>query len=336
MAGKKNKSKISKRQQKAKQQKAKKRKLRLVRGGRGTTSGPTVIERPGMPDLEAPEGFRSISFSQAIMEYGAPLMEHAKDDSAMEETFQIAGMVWNYALSVREGKVDRKIEKGIVKGAKSILGLTRDETQELIKKMVARYDYLFPEKIQPKPPAPFMFIRKEVRHIIRPYDYGKLNISDEPISSDADDRHAMDRLRKLDTLVMDQADYPQYQSLLTEVKEKCEGRFRQWLIAKGLAEQADDFAECPYIFLDFVYGYMHDDLIVLKTVSDQYWMEFFEDFLVRKMMADPADYILWPPALKLFYRFLHEKNYMDDPEPIIAQIDQIEPYFIEVLKHQFS
>ena len=64
-------------------------------------------------------------------------------------------------------------------------------------------------------------------------------------------------------------------------------------------------------------------------------MEFFEDFLIRKMMAAPAEYILWPPALKLFYLFLHKKGYLINSDKIIGQIDKIEPYFIKVLKHQF-
>jgi hypothetical protein len=181
-----------------------------------------------------------------------------------------------------------------------------------------------------------MFIRKEVRHLIRPFEYGKLNISDRFIPSDTTDQKALDKLTQLDTLVMDQADYEQFESLLTEVKDKCEERFRQWLVAKGLDEHAEDFAGCLFIFFDFVYGYMHDDVIIIKTVADQYWMEFFEDFLIRKMMAAPAEYILWPPALKLFYQFLHEKGYLNNPDKIIGRIDKIEPYFIEVLKHQFS
>ncbi len=212
------------------------------------------------------------------------------------------------------------------------MGLNIEETQTLIKKMVARYHYLFPEDIQPKPPSPFMFIRKEVRHLIRPFDYAKLNISERLIPPDADDQDAIDKLKKLDTLVLDQADYKQFESLLTEVKDSCEERFRQWLIAKGLDERADELADCPYIFFDFVYGYMHDDVIVLKTVADQYWLEFFEDFLIRKMMVSPPEYVQWPPALKLFYRFLHEKGYLNNPDKIIDRIDKIEPHFIEALK----
>ena len=188
MAGKKDKTKISKRRQKAKQQKMKKRKLRLIKGGGGDTSGPAVAEKPGVPDLGTPEGFRSISFSQAIMEYGAPLMEQAKNDKAMNAALQLSGMFWNYALSVRDRKIDRKIEKEIVKGVESSLGLNKEEAQKLIKKMVARYHYLFPEDIQPKPPSSFMFIRKEVRHLIRPFDYDKLNISDRIVPPDPDDQ----------------------------------------------------------------------------------------------------------------------------------------------------
>ena len=181
-----------------------------------------------------------------------------------------------------------------------------------------------------------MFIRKEVRQPIRPFDYGALNISDRSIPPDADDQDAIDKLTQLDALVMNQADYEQFESLLSEVKDRCEERFRQWLIAKGLDEHAEDFGSCPYIFFDFVYGYMHEDVFVLRTVTDRNWLEFFEDFLIRKMMATLSEYVFWPPALKLFYRFLHEKGYLTHPAKIIGQIEKVEPYFIKVLRHQFS
>jgi len=336
MAGKKDKNKIAKRRQKAKQQKLKKRKLRLVKGGGEGSKEQMIFERPGMPHMGAPEGFRSISFSQAMMEYAAPLMEHAENENSMNAALQLAGLFWNYALSARDGKIDRMTEKEIVKGVKSALGLDTKETQELMQRMVDRYHYLFPEDIQPKPPSPFMFIRKEVRHLIRPFDYGKLNISDRIVPPDNEDQDFIDKLARLDILVRDQADYDRFESLLTEVKEKCVKRFRQWLIAKRAEAYADDFAGCPFIFFDFVYGYMHDDVIVLKTVSERYWTEFFEDFLIRKMMVDPPEYIVWPPALKLFYRFLNEKGYVKNPDKIIQIIDAIESYFIDVLKRQFS
>ena len=141
----------------------------------------------------------------------------------MNAALQLSGLLWNYALSERDGKVDRKIEKEIVKGVKSGLGLNKEDAQKLIQRMVARYHYLFPEDIQPKPPSSFMYIRKEVQHLIRPFDYAKLNISDRFIPSDTDDQDVIDKLTQLDTLVMDQAAYEQFESLLTEVKDRCEG-----------------------------------------------------------------------------------------------------------------
>jgi len=77
MAGKKDKTKIDKRRQKAKQQKTKKRKLRLIKGQGGSSAESIGFERPAFSNMGAPPGFRSISFSQAMMEYAAPLMEHA-------------------------------------------------------------------------------------------------------------------------------------------------------------------------------------------------------------------------------------------------------------------
>jgi insertion element IS1 protein InsB len=56
-------------------------------------------------------------------------------------------------------------------------------------------------------------------------------------------------------------------------------------------------------------------------ISDQLiWniTEFFMDWLMRKVMVQPPEYTLWPPALRLFYRFLSEKGYLDhNLEPIL-------------------
>ena len=57
--------------------KNKKLKLRLIKGEAGGTSGQLVTQGLGMPYLDVPENFRSTSFSQAIMEYGVPIVEHA-------------------------------------------------------------------------------------------------------------------------------------------------------------------------------------------------------------------------------------------------------------------
>ena len=82
---------------------------------------------------------------------------------------------------------------------------------------------------------------------------------------------------------------------------------------------------------------MHDDIVLLKSVGWIYWKEFFEDYLVRKVMVEkPTEYMDWAPALKLFYRFLHKKGYLEDPIPMVSLIDRVEPDFINVLRKQFS
>jgi hypothetical protein len=53
-----------------------------------------------------------------------------------------------------------------------------------------------------------------------------------------------------------------------------------------------------------------------------------------KVMVTPPAYTQWPPALRLFYRFLSEKGYLDDPEPIIAGLPAIEPHFIALVKQR--
>lgn len=318
------KKKIAKRRIKAGERKKKKRALRLVK------------LRPGMPEMEAPEGFRSIAMSQAIMEYAKPLMELLEDKEDLNKALQATMMFWNYALSVEKGETDDKLEKKICKTLKAEFALDKDAAYAFIKKMIERYIYLFPSDIQPEPGVPFMFIRKEVRHLIRPFDYEKLVLSDKVIPPDQEDAKLISKLRKLDRHIYDGADYDAYEELLVSLKDEFEDRFGKWLKAKELKNDSKDFSSCLYIYFDFIYGYMHDEVVIFKAVPEQYFMEFFEDFLIRKLMADPEKYLYWPPSLKLFYQFLYEKEYLDNPETIIHQIDTLEPYFIEVLKKQFS
>ena len=205
----------------------------------------------------------------------------------------------------------------------------------LFTKMIERRSYLFPPDKQPKS-SPFMFIRKEIRHIIMPFDYDALDISDEIIPPDKNDKSLVDRINKLDSQIGASIDYGKYESDFFALKDECQARFEKWLTEKGLKHDPQDFSFCLQTFLDFVYGYGHDDIVVLKSIPSMYFVEFFEDFLLRKMMVEPNEYTYWPPALRLFYEFLYEKGYVDNPEEAVNEIDRIEPYFIEVLKKQFS
>lgn len=332
---KKKKRNISKRRAKAREKIKKKRNLRLVKSR--AAAEPKTILRPGLPHMGSPEGFRSISMSQAMMEYAKPLFEFAKDkEDALNDTLQIGMLIWNYSISIEEGKEDKKIESKIFKSLVSVYSLKRDEAAALLIKMVDRYAYLFPKDKQPEPGTPFMFIRKEVHYLIKPFDYKRLALSNEIFSANQKDAQLIEKIKKMDGYIVNSANYSSYEDLLFSLHDECRERFERWLTAKGLKEDIQDFSFCLQTYLDFIYGYMHDDTVVLKSVPDIYFLEFFEDFLLRKMMVEPMEYVYWSPALKLFYRFLHEKGYLDNPDDLISKIDKIEPYFIEVLRKQFS
>lgn len=334
MEDKRKRKKNIKRQAKKSQEKKKRRALRLVKSK--PKPAPQVIERPGMPHMGAPAGFRSISFSQAMMEYAKPLMNQVDNKDALEKVFNVSGLFWNYAISIERGEANKRDEKEIIRAVKKTFKMDTEEADTLLRKMIKRYSHLFPADIQPEPGLPFMFIRKEMRHIIRPFDYNKLTLFDEIIPPDKDDKAIISGLNELDNHIYDNAEYDAYEELLFSLKDKFENQFEKWLIAKGLKSNIKDISTSLHIYFDFIYGYIHDDIVVFKSVPFEYFLEFFEDFLIRKMMAEPNEYIYWPPALKLFYQFLYEKEYFNNPDTIIQRIDKLEPYFIEVLKKQFS
>ena len=52
---------------------------------------------------------------------------------------------------------------------------------------------------------------------------------------------------------------------------------------------------------------------------------------------EPWEYTLAPATLRLIYRFLYEKEYLDEPPDMMMEfIDILEPPYIDVLKEQFS
>jgi len=332
----KNGSNIAKRKAKSDAKKKKKRTLKLVK--EKARQNIVEIPRPGLPYMGAPEGFRSIPFAQAMIEYSKPLIELVKpdDDIGLDNAMQIGTMLWNYSCSFEDGKPrDEQLKGSALKILKKAFELNDEAAASLITKMTERYHYLFPEEIQPKR-TPFLFIRKETRHLIRPFDFSRLKLSVEVIPPDKKDEKFINNIQKLDKAIQHRKEWDDFEKLFYKVREESEERFKAWLIAKGVKDEAKDFASYPLIYLNFIYSYMHDDVVLLKSVPDIYFQEFFEDFLLRKMMVEPEEYTHWPPALKLFYLFLQEKGYLDTADDMINKIDHIEPYFLAVLKKQFS
>ena len=106
---------IDKRSSKASEKMKKKGTLRLLK----SRPKPQIIHRPGVPHMGAPEGFRSISISQAMMEYAKPLMKYVEDDeNGLDVAIQISTELWNYSISVEDGNEDKQLEKKILKALK--------------------------------------------------------------------------------------------------------------------------------------------------------------------------------------------------------------------------
>ena len=196
--------------------------------------------------------------------------------------------------------------------------------------MIERKAYLFPDEMQPEG-SMTMFMRKEVEYLITPFAESQLHLSDEIVPPDGDDDmflmpwSSSRRVSPRRRLWRLEADF-------FEMQERCCQRYRHWLLAKGVPETlSQQFAFCLDPYLSFIYQY---DAGNVQEVLPGAMEEFFMDWLIRKVMVKPPEYTQWPPALRLFYRFLSEKGYLDDPEPILKGLYAIEPAFIALVKQR--
>jgi hypothetical protein len=338
MSKKKDKKATEKKRAKAKHEKQKKRHLKLAKEKLKTESPLSFIQRPSFADMDPPDGFRAVSVSQALVEFGKPLMKDAGESpKALNEVFGIVNAIWNYEIMLKE-RPSEKLEgqkDGILNRMQALLGMRDDEANELFREMIERKQSLFPEEIQPEDPT-VLFIKKELSHLIAPFHYGNMSYSTRPIPPDDHDLSVMEAIGRMDKYIFDGAEYDEWEDFYLSLEEDLRHCFEKWLNEKGSTGHSETFAFNMELFLNFIYRYMHDDLVILSSVPPAYLEEFLFDYLLRKLITEPHDYVTFPPALKYFYRFLYEKGYMPDPESIIQVIDALEPQFIEVLRERFG
>jgi len=323
-------------QKKSKAQKKKSPKTRL--GVVRKPAGPDIefMDMPLLGDIQAPSGFRVVSSSQAMMEYASPILEssESQDFNDLNEKLQIAMMCWNHSIST-ERVGPQFSEKEIIKRIGKALKVNNHQAAEFFEKMIGRKSYLFPEELQQKG-LPFMVMRKEMSHLIAPFHLTRINFLEKPVPPDQEDKRFINKIKKLDTFIMRRADYDEYEDLFISVREGSTEVFDKWLTAKGVEESREELAWFPEVFLNFVYGYFHEDAFVLKSIPPDYLAVFFSDFVLRKLAIEPHLYAYVPASIKLFYTFLCEKKYLDNPVPVMSVIDEIEPHFIEVLRERFG
>lgn len=292
---------------------------------------PPMFEMPSFADIEAPEGFRPITGTQALMEFAAPLHDYMSsgDIDAMNTLMQLATTVWNFTLPK---VLDKPPKEEIVEEFAETLDIDERDAAHLVDELIERKQYLFPEDIQPEDYR-IMFMRKEVEYLIAQFDEARLGLSDKPIPADSDDQKMLKALKKLDKQLKDGEEYDEWEELCFQVEDMCCAGYFRWLTAKGAPEQ--QCQEFPYsieTFLDFVYRY---NGISVLDISDFDLEEFLMDHLPRKVMVQPNEYVNWPPAMRLFYTFLAEKGYCRNPDRICNLISSIETEFVDMLKKQF-
>lgn len=334
-----NKKDVNKRRNRAAQKKQTQRKTKAAALRRRPEV--QVQYRPGITEMGAPDGFRSIGMAQAIMEFGKPLNEYfgrePRGTDDLNKLMQTSMLLWNHALSVEKDEADEMEKADVLKVLSMTFGLDLTAAEALRNRMVERRLSLFPSDKQPKErTTPFMIMRKETVAEIKPFPYERFKHTEDSIPPGPEDNALIEKIKKLDLLMINEADYGAVEKLLTGTKDAAEKRYKQWLADRGFPEEFHGLAQCLHIYFDFVYGYMHDDIVTLKTVTLSYLTEFFEDFLIRKVYGEPQEYVEWPPAIKLFYLFLEDKGYMEDTASMMTMINGLELRFMNILKKQFS
>lgn len=293
---------------------------------------------PSFADIQAPDGFRPVSFSQALMEFGKPLINDAEGSpKALNEVLEVVNGIWSYEIMLTDeatGKLE-EMKDAMIHRMKTLLKIQNDEAERLLQEMIDRKRHLFPEAIQPEIPT-VMFMRKGLSHLIAPFNYSGMSFAEKAIPPDERDKDVIEKITKMDRHIIDGTDYGEWEDFYFSMEEAVRDAFEKWLNQKGSTEHSETFASNIELFLNFIYRYAHEDLVILDAVQPAYFEEFLFDHLLRKLIAEPHEYVTFPPALKFFFRFLHEKGYLPSLEHVIPVIDVLEHEFIVVLRERFG
>ena len=141
------------------------------------------------------------------MEYAGPVLEtsESQDMNALNEKMQVAMLCWNHSIA-GELVGPRFSDKEIIDKIGKVLKLSKQEASEFFKKMIERKSYLFPEELQQKGVS-VMVMRKEISHLIAPFDLRWINFLEKPIPPNQKDKKFINNLNKLDSFIMRRAEY---------------------------------------------------------------------------------------------------------------------------------
>lgn len=288
-------------------------------------------------EIEAPEGFLAVSFGQASLEYMKPLLElsESQNPAALNEVASLSMSLWNFAIDQETNKTNPSKELSIRTAIRTLFKMDDERAKELFQEMIERKAQLFPLDIQPRKLG-VMFKRKEISHLIAPFNYQGLTVHSHYLPPDEGDLAAVEMIVKMDGFILDGTAYDDWEDHYFAMEDQCSQQFKKWLNAKGLSDYAGHFAFYMESYLNFIYRYMHEEVVLLNAVPLKSIEEFFFDYLLRKLMIAPHEYPECSAAIRFFYIFLKEKGYAFEFDSIIGMIDEIEPYFIETLRKRFG
>jgi len=331
---KKKKKRIAKRRTQAKTKKQQKAKVKNLK----SKPGIQFIRRPALTEIKAPDGFRTVTMTQGMIEYAKPIMELAEKSNIKDpnDALQIAVSLWNFNIADAPIKIDReKTKKDVIKLLGKLFKVDAQESTELVNMMLKRKGHLFPEDIQPDDPMT-MFMRKEQHFLIPEFNFDAFKLSDESYTPDDKDKSLVKIIDQIDRYIANDVEYDEWEDFYFKLEDEAKERFQNWLVFKGAEEYSEDFSFYVGPYLNFIYRYMHEQSINLKTVLPIYIEEFFVDHILRKVVLEPLEYVRCVPSLKLFYKFLADIGYLEKPEKNIKLFDSIAPVFIAILKERYS
>jgi hypothetical protein len=176
-----------------------------------------------------------------------------------------------------------------------------------------------------------------VSYLISKFDNEESNLSKEVFGPNAIDMELVRNLNWMDQHIGVSKDYDKCEKMFLKVQGMIFNRFKTWLIRKGVSQYREQLVLMVGMYLDFIYGYEHEQPLTLKDGPGKYLAEFTVDFLLRKVTLKPWEYTLCPSALRLFYTFLYEKEYLrDPPEVMIEFLVILEPHFVDILREEFN
>ncbi|GAK49344.1 hypothetical protein U14_00566 [Candidatus Moduliflexus flocculans] len=292
-----------------------------------------ITASPPLHNIYPPEGFRIVPFMDALMTMAEPLRELDRDESekATERLMSVIRDIWNFMLPNTPAH-QKKLADELVEQLCDTYHLDETDAEALLDEIVERKAYLLPDDIQPGDPR-ILFIRKERDVQIVAIADAQITFQQSALPATPEDGAMLQQLQRLDAMLADGEDFDRWESLYFEVERACGERYFEWLKAKGVQEEYNNaFPYCIEIFLNFVYRHNAGTLEILQYHELE---DFLLYHLVREVEIRPEDYVLWLPAIRFFYRFLGEKGYMREPQPMIQMVNAIESNFLKFLENTF-